>query len=229
MCFFASASFLAGTALLAVGAVTTSGATRRSELPFAMIPVLFGLQQLVEGVIWLGLRFDTPLLNTVMTQVYSLFSHVLWPIYVPIAVLLLEPTPWRRKTISAFLWVGMAVGLYLLWMLVRFPIRAEASGGHILYVSPHFYVWVVMGAYLAASCISMFFSSHKAVVAFGIVAFLSFIAAYGFYALWFISVWCFFAAILSSLVYLHFRRAGRSAWPWRTGAGSERPVTADSA
>lgn len=229
MCFSASASFIAGASLLAVGAVTVSKAAQKAELPFAMIPVLFGLQQIVEGVIWLGLRFDTPLLNTFMTQVYSLFSHVLWPIYVPLAVLLLEPTPWRRRTLSAFLWVGAVVGLYLLYTLVRFPVRAEAVGGHILYVSPHFYALVVMGAYLAATCISTFFSSYKAVVAFGVVALLSFIAAYGFYALWFISVWCFFAAIQSGLVYLYFRRAGRSAWPWNAGAGSQRQATADSA
>jgi hypothetical protein len=33
---------------------------------------------------------------------------------------------------------------------------------------------------------------------------LSFAAAYFLYATWFISVWCFFAAVLSAVVYLHF-------------------------
>jgi hypothetical protein len=205
MCFSASASFIAGASLLAIGAVTVRKAARKNELPFALIPVLFGLQQIVEGGIWLGFRFDAPLLNGLMAQVYSLFSHVLWPIYMPLAVLLLEPVPWRRKTLSAFLWVGAAVGLYLLYTLIRFPVRAEAVGGHILYVSPHFYALAVMGAYLAATCISTFFSSHQAVVGFGAVALLASFAAYGFYALWFISVWCFFAAILSGVVYLYFR------------------------
>ncbi len=229
MCFSASASFIAGASLLAVGAVTVKKAARKTELPFALIPLLFGVQQLVEGVIWLGFRFDAPMLNVFMTQVYSLFSHVLWPIYVPLAVLLLEPVPWRKKALSTFLLVGTLVGLYLVYMMIRFPITSAAAGGHIQYVSPHFYVLPVMGAYLAATCVSIFFSSHKAVVVFGVVAFLSFIVAYGFYAVWFISVWCFFAAILSSLVCLHFRRAGRSAWLRSAGAGSERLGTADSA
>lgn len=205
MCFSASASFLVGTSLLAVGAATLHKVTRKTELPFALIPLLFGMQQLVEGAIWLGLRFDAPLLNGLMAQIYSLFSHVLWPIYMPLAVLLLEPVPWRRRTLSAFLWVGAAVGLYLLYTLIRFPVRAEAVGGHILYVSPHYYVPVVMGAYLAATCISLFFSSHKVVVTFGVVALLSFVAAYAVYTLWFISVWCFFAAMLSGMVFLYFR------------------------
>jgi hypothetical protein len=204
MCFSASASFIAGTSLLAVGAVTTRKASRRAALPFAVIPLLFGTQQIVEGVIWLAFRFDAPLPNVVMTHVYSLFSHVLWPIYVPFSILLIEPLPWRRKTISAFLLVGATVGSYLLVMLVRFPIRSEAIGGHIAYVSPHFYEPAVMSAYLAATCISMMLSSHRVVVVFGIVALLSFVATYAIYTFWFISVWCFFAAILSGLVYLYF-------------------------
>ena len=42
---------------------------------------------------------------------------------------------------------------------------------------------------------------------FGAGAFLvllSFGAVYYIYAIWFISVWCFFAALLSAVVYLHF-------------------------
>ena len=53
MCFSATASFSAGAALLIVGAVTVRRARRRAELPFSLIPVLFGIQQLIEGAIWL--------------------------------------------------------------------------------------------------------------------------------------------------------------------------------
>ena len=44
---------------------------------------------------------------------------------------------------------------------------------------------------------------------------LSFGAAYYFYARWFISVWCLFAALMSAVIYLHFafRGAGRSSPP----------------
>jgi hypothetical protein len=55
---------------------------------------------------------------------------------------------------------------------------------------------------------------------FGVLALLSFAAAYFFYAIWFISVWCFFAALLSAVVYLHFvlYRAQRSGAPIRDPA-----------
>jgi hypothetical protein len=210
MCFSASASFAAGGALLIVGALTLRKAQQKRELPYAAIPLLFGMQQLVEGVIWLTFRFDSPVLNPAMTLLYSLFSHVLWPIYVPFAVLLLEPVPWRRKMLAAFLAAGLGTGLYLLVSMLQFPIVSRAVSGHIDYDSPHFFIGPVIAGYLAATCISMLFSSHKAVKLFGIAAMLSFVASYAVYTQWFFSIWCFFAAILSGIVFLHFT-VGRSS------------------
>ena len=141
--------------------MTVKRAERKAELPFAAIPLIFGVQQILEGIIWLTFRFDTPLLNTVMTNAYSLFSHVLWPIYVPFTVLALEPVPWRRKALYAFLAIGTAAGLYLLINMVRFPITSQLAGAHIEYVSPHFYAFVVMGSYLAGTCLSALLSQPQ--------------------------------------------------------------------
>lgn len=204
MCFSASASFAAGSALLAVGAVALSKAGQRNERAYAAIPLLFGVQQLIEGAIWMSFRLEAPLLNPAMTFAYSLFSHVLWPLYVPFAVLLLEPARWRRQALLAFLAAGAAVGIYLLVNMLRFPIESRPAGGHIEYASPHFYVVPVMAGYLAGTCISMLFSSHAMVRAFGGAALLSFALSYAVYRQWFISVWCFFAAVLSVIVLLYF-------------------------
>jgi hypothetical protein len=206
MCFSVTASFVTGAALLIVGTATTRRTRRHDELPFALIPVLFGIQQLIEGALWLTFPAEAPLLNIMLTYGYSLFSHVLWPVYVPIAVLLLEPTSWRRKVLVGIAAAGAAVGLYLLYFLVRLPVVAQVEGGHIKYVSPHFYAVATMGLYVLGTCISMLFSSHWWIRLFGVAAFLSFVAAYAFYAVWFISVWCFFAAVLSGIVLLHFPR-----------------------
>ncbi len=75
MCFSATASFSAGAVLLGLGTLTLKSTRHRNELPFAAI------QQLSEGVIWLTFSHEAPLLNTVMTYVYSFFSHALWPVY----------------------------------------------------------------------------------------------------------------------------------------------------
>ncbi|WP_309605043.1 DUF6629 family protein [Phenylobacterium sp.] len=206
MCFSATASFTAGVGLLLVGAVTARRARSRAELPFAVIPLLFGLQQLIEGTIWLTLPDKAPGLNAMLTFVYSLFSHVLWPIYVPIAILLLEPIVWRRRILVAIAVAGGAVGVYLLYFLVRLPIVSQAEGRHIAYLSPHFYLTAVMVLYVLGTCVSMLFSSHGRVRLFGLAAFIAYVVTYVFYTNWVISVWCFFAAVLSVIVLLYFRQ-----------------------
>ena len=211
MCFSATASFSAGALLLGIGTLTLKSARRPREFPFAAIPMLFAIQQLTEGVIWLTFRVDAPLLNTVMTYVYSFFSHVLWPVYVPVVVWLMEPRGWRRRALLAFVAAGGAVGLYLLYILAAFSVVSRPVGQHIEYVSPHFFAAVTMTLYLMATALSPVLSTHRVVKVFGVLALSSFAAAYYFYATWFISVWCFFAALLSAVVYLQFvsRGAGR--------------------
>ena len=51
MCFSASPSFIAGTSLCAVGVAMLKSMETKTELPLAMILLLFGIRQLTEGVI----------------------------------------------------------------------------------------------------------------------------------------------------------------------------------
>ncbi len=224
MCFSAPASFIAGTALTAIGVAALRRTEARSEIPFAMIPLLFGIQQLTEGVIWLTFSNDAPMLKQTMTYVYSGFSHVLWPIYVPFAMGLMEPVAWRRKVFFAFGIAGLTVGLYLLYYIVATPMVAEVVGRHIVYNSPHFYVIPVMIFYLAATCVSCFFSSHGFVKLFGALMFFSFIAAYLVYVMALVSIWCFFAAVLSLLVYFHLRFRGLGGFPRKLRSRRPSPL-----
>ena len=209
MCFSATASVIAGTALSVLGVATLRATRRKVEIPFAAIPLVFGIQQIVEGVLWLSFSFDAPPLNVAMTYLFSIFSHVLWPMFVPFSIGLLEAVPWRRKVIWGFQGIGLLVGLYLLTMLVEFPVTAVVAT-NIVYVSPHFYEVPVMLLYLAATCVSCFFSSDATIRLFGALALFLFALAYGFFTVALFSVWCFFAAVLSSIIYVHFR-FGRAA------------------
>ena len=164
---------------------------------------------------WLTFRYEAPLLNAVMTHAYSFFSHVLWPVYVPVAVLLIEPPGWRRTTLWVLCAAGAAVAIYFMYMLVAFPVVSRATGQHIEYVSPHFFAVAVMGLYLLSTAISPMVSSHRWVKVFGVLALASFAAAYYFYVQWFISVWCLFAAILSLVLCAHLTLGTR-----RTRAGA---------
>jgi hypothetical protein len=169
-----------------------------------MIPLLFGVQQLTEGVLWLSLRNDLPLLKSWATYSYSMFSHVLWPIFVPFAILLVETGRRRKTAIGVFQALGLAVGLYLLYFIIRYPVTAHVHGHSIVYTSPHFYIGAVLVVYLLATCASGLFSSHWCINVFGVLAFVLAIAAYQMSAATFVSVWCFYAAVLSLLIYAHF-------------------------
>lgn len=204
MCFSATASFAAGGFLLGLGSLTLRLARTPRERPFAAIPLLFAIQQFIEGVIWLTFGRDAALLNTVMTHAYSFFSHVLWPVYVPVAVLLIEPPGRRRQLLWAFVVAGLLVGSYLLYVLVMYPVVSRPTGQHVEYVSPHFFAAIAMTLYLLSTGVSLVLSTHRVVKLFGVLALLGFAAAYYFYAVWFISVWCLFAALMSAVICLHF-------------------------
>ena len=90
MCFSLLASVAAGAALSVAGVLTVSLARRRRELPLALIPLLFGVQQLSEGVVWWSVDHGNTTQNVLATLAYSLFSRVLWPIFVPFAVLFMK-------------------------------------------------------------------------------------------------------------------------------------------
>jgi len=57
MCFSAPASFIAGTAHSVIGGAAHRKTRAKSVIPFAMIPFLFGIRQLTEGVVWLTFSY----------------------------------------------------------------------------------------------------------------------------------------------------------------------------
>ncbi len=205
MCFSAEASFVAGVGLLGLGAATVKRVRARGELLYAFIPLLFGVQQLLEGMLWLTFSNELPTLSTGLTYLYLLFSNVLWPIYIPLAALALETVTWRRRVIAGIACVGAAVSIYLLAILFLLPITASVDGHHILYDFPNPYEHTTLTLYVIVTCASLLFSSHRRVAAFGVAAFVSEVAAHAFYTVWFISVWCFFAAVLSVIVFWYFQ------------------------
>jgi hypothetical protein len=197
MCFSATASFASGLTLLAVGAVAVRSVSQSRDLAYSLIPTLFGVQQLIEGTLWLNLGTSNAAWRDALTLSYTLFSHVLWPIYVPLCIWLTERSYVHRRRLAALSVMGFVVGTYLLLSIVRDPISAYASGRHIVYASndPH-NVWVMIG-YLLSTCLSGMISSQRVIRVFGYFTLMSFAIAYALYTTWFISVWCFFAALLS--------------------------------
>ncbi len=201
MCFSATASFVASGALATAGVATLAKVHDKKAIPFAMIPLLFGVQQAIEGFVWVS--FGTTEFNFVTTYAYSLFSHVFWPIFLPIAVFLMETDTNHRRILKGFIGVGFFTGLYLLYSITVEPVTSSIVNHSIAYDSPHLYPTITLVIYLFATCGSCFMSSHKLVRILGALIFVSFLIAGWIYAESFLSVWCFFAALLSMVVYVH--------------------------
>ncbi len=221
MCFSASASFIVGTGLIGLGAVCLKSVSDRRAYAYAAMPLLFGIQQLIEGVVWLTFIYPAPQIQWAATQLYSFFAYVLWPVYVPASAWLIEPQGPRRRVLFALMGTGLFVGTWLLLVLLVFPVAALPIGHHIEYQSGLSLLTVAATLYLLSTTASLMLSSHAAVKAFGVLALLSSMAAYFIYAQWFVSIFCFFSAVLSVLVYFQLvpRRWNALLTPMATRLG----------
>lgn len=205
MCFSATASFVAGAALSATGAVTIKKTRNKRDIPFAAIPLLFGVQQGIEGLVWLSFKYGMPVLNQISSYAFMLFAYVLWPSFVPFAIRSLEVDPHRKQILAVFQGLGMGVSLYLLYFIVSHPVVSHIVNKSIVYPMPTEYGPLIMGLYLLATCVSCFFSSSKIINILGTLIAVSFGAAYYFYTASFASTWCFFSAVLSLAIYWYFK------------------------
>lgn len=210
MCFSLTASVTAGTALVAAGAVTTALARDRAERPLALLPLLFGVQQLVEGSVWWSLDHHDAGLDATSTVVYMLFSHVLWPVLVPFAVLCLETVPWRRRVVTAALAVGAVVALDGLWRVLRGPAAAYVCGRSLRYELPG---PTVVALYLLATCVGALVSSRSFVRLMGAAALVLGLLTLWLYLSVFVSVWCFCCAVLTLMITGYVVRLRRAPPP----------------
>ncbi len=208
MCFSATASFSSAALIAAIGIATVRQVKHPRELPLAAIPLLFAFQQAVEGALWLQLA-DAGSREAVaaLSLAFLVFAKVLWPAYPALAVLPIEPDPRRRHAFCAIAGLGCAISIYTLsWLPDAAP--AVCIRGHSIGYGEYGNAlsWQSF-VYLLCTCVPLLLSSSGAVQNFGLIVLAGFlVSAYSYFAT-FVSVWCFFAAAGSSLLYLHFKRA----------------------
>lgn len=214
MCFSATASLVTAVMAGAVGVVTLRNARSPAELPVAMIPMFFAVQQAAEGGLWLALEHGNPgPWPWLFTQVFLAFALVIWPVYAPVAAWLIEANPQRRRIMAFCALVGVAVAAFFLVQLLTLRNEGYVSGNHILYRTDVEAPVLAGVIYLCAAGGGLVVSTHRAIAVLGAVISLGAIITYVFMHEVFVSVWCFFAAASSFVILAHFQRATlRSAW-----------------
>lgn len=205
MCFSAGASFGAGVVLSVVGVASIRKAQAPSQTIFAGIPLLFAAQQVTEGSLWLALTDPAyASLQQVTTYTFLFFAQVVWPLWVPFSILKLEPKNRQRVMEKVLVGVGAVVSLYLGYCLMSYHVEAKVVGHHISYEQDYPAPLSLFGnlLYGIATVVPLFFSRVRHMWILGITILISYAITAILYTDYVISVWCFFAAIISIAIYV---------------------------
>jgi hypothetical protein len=206
MCFSASASFGASAVLTITGIATIIKARTIPHHLFACIPLVFAVQQFAEGMLWLALRHTGyEWGQSFFTYTFLFFAIVVWPVWVPLTIRMLEKNTERRKIMIYFLCIGVVVSAGAGFILLSNPVHPVAVSDHIHYsfitdMDTRFTQTIFALLYCTATLIVPFISTVKRMKWFGYILLASSLFAIIFYNGFVISVWCYFAAVLSVVV-----------------------------
>jgi len=212
MCFSAGASFTAGAVISAIGVATIMNVRKPSQKLFAVIPLIFGIQQLTEGFVWLALQNPGHLtIQKISTYIFLVVADVLWPVIIPGSLLLMEENMKKRKALRIFLIAGAVLSLYYAICLINFRVTPEILNCHIYYGSAFIPALMIPAflLYQVVTLIPLFISGVKGMRWLGLLMFLAVVVTVIFYIKNVTSVWCFFAAVISLVIYRMIRRDPR--------------------
>lgn len=213
MCFSATASFVSGAALIATGAyLSTHKNCEPHQRYMALIPGIFGFQQVIEGIVWVGFSGLVPeWLHTYAIYSFSFFATSFWPAFIPLAVYQYEKSnrlssPLQTKALQALVGMGFLIGIYLLWASTAYSeLIAEVRCSQIdcnsigyRYDMPYLKHSINL-IYLSVIVVPFALSKNN-IVRYLVCAvfFISFVlAAFLAKATTFPSIWCFLAAVMS--------------------------------
>lgn len=200
MCFSAQASFIASALLLTTWVVSLLKASKPSHFLLTFVPFFFGVQQFVEGMLWILIPKGGPSWAiTAATYLFLSIASFVWPLLIPLAGRALEAASQRKNVLTVFIIAALAWTLIGGYQLFTYGATATIADAHILYKlhSPLLPTWISAYYYCSAVLLPFFIASNRLFNLLGVLTTLSCIAAYFFWYVYFVSVWCFFAAVIS--------------------------------
>ncbi|MGE0567892.1 MAG: DUF6629 family protein [Bacteroidia bacterium] len=200
MCFSSSASFSVGVIIAGFGTISLIKAEKPNQKMFAAMPLIFAAQQFTEGTLWLALENNNVQLQKFSTMLFLFIAQVIWPLWVPLSIRILEKN--RKLSLDIMTIFGAGVSIYLAYCLFSYHVSAKIESYHILYQLEYPPTIRNIGGiiYLIVTIAPPFFASLKHIWILGSSIFVSYVLAFIFYESYVISVWCFFSAVISILV-----------------------------
>lgn len=206
MCFSAGASFGASAVLGVIGAVAITKAKTTPQRLFATIPFVFAVQQFSEGMLWLSIKnpgFEAG--QSFFTYTFLVFAMMVWPVWIPFTIGRLEKVAKKRRIMNILLSIGVVVFIGIGCVLYLYPVQVAATHHHLHYrfgfpAAVKNFIWLFNLLYFIATILTPFISGIKRMKWLGIIFLASYLFAVIFYKGFVVSVWCYFAAILSFVV-----------------------------
>ena len=186
---------------------------KREYLLIASFLFIFALQQAVEGLVWLSFRKGDLEGIQLFSKIFLSFSHLIWPVLSPLTVALMEASHLKRRLLFIYTFLGLlfACATYLPLLLYDGWLDARIINYSIFYdirliYDP--YISKDMAGIIYATIIigPMLISDNRHIREFGLIIFIAGLFASFFYYHAFISVWCFFAGIVSLYIVYILRR-----------------------
>lgn len=164
----------------------------------ASVPVLFSLQQAIEGFIWLNPN------NTLLPYAYLFFAFAIWPTWIPLCFFVFPPPRATKKIIQWLVYAGIMLSCLLAYLLYVYGAHAHIIGNHIHYVEayPKSYITelAIDSWYLAVTVLPFFLMHNIYIACMGGLVLTSCMITVLAWHFHFASLWCFYAALISSCV-----------------------------
>lgn len=211
MCFSETASFTAAAVLLPSGGLSIWRAWRsdRRYLALGALPLLFGLQQLFEGLVWRAGESGDAGAIARYSLAYMFFSWLAWPVWIPFAAYFVEPVRRHMLYLTFAIVGGMLGGLQYFpyfahqgWLVTQFLPNAIVYGGNELldFIIGRQMTYII---YVTVIIAPLLLSTQRDVKIFGILVTSVLILTTAFFAFAAISVFCFGGGLMS--LYLVWR------------------------
>ena len=227
MCFSPQADVAGGLVVCAIGVYAVRHVRRRREFrALAWIPLLLGAHQLIEALVWLWLQGHLPRgVGQAALWAYLLIAFVVLPIFVPLAVIALEPTTRRKAMMAPFAVTGTVIAAILFAAMVRGPVGVKLAPYHLSYSIRVPDGLAIIALYVVAVCVPLLMSGYRNVVIFGVANLVAVVVIARLTISGFASVWCAWAAVSSVAIALQCRFAApgdprRSRRPRSVQAGA---------
>ncbi|MGE0743331.1 MAG: DUF6629 family protein [Hyphomonadaceae bacterium] len=219
MCFSAEASFAAAALLVPLGGVAVARAMKVAPkyAPLCALPLLFGLQQAMEGLVWVAGGGPDAAWVERFSLAYMFFSWIAWPVWVPVSVYFLE-TPRRRPLYLVFAVGGAMLGglQYIPYFAHEGWLRTTFLQYAISYSDTQLLDALMTREatyllYLVFIIMPLIVSSDRAARIFGALVTLVLAITYFFFSFAYISVFCMGGAIMSFyLVWMIFQKGAEA-------------------